>query len=206
MATAAPSPDAAPVNPAAAAALARLAPAPDSPLARGSPPNGAACPGNPPQMRALVRDEPDPEAINGRRELWSLLLLVATAIIALPTLPYFALVYVLTRPKGFNGLLGYVTCQAVRFALRFDMMMPPRETPEKRARVVQPLTLSFRGTEQVAVTTFTLPPAPAPWTAALEPKVAPISLPAYVLSPPGAPCGEAPAAKGEKALLYLHGG
>lgn len=140
--------------------------------------------------------------------LWGLIALLAS----LPALPVFSLQYLarLNDPT----VHGYKQFVIPRLLKLFSNIMP-MPTPETRAvqgRTARCVTPKGDLFAHVKMRRFTVPPAPAPWLtqlAALPPngEIAPVEQYGFVFTPRGdARQGDEKAAKGEKIVLYFHGG
>lgn len=158
-------------------------------------------------LNTYLRPEPDSRAWNGSPRWAAILGILLTVCIALPTIPFWVARYLIFRPKGFNGLWGYLLCRAMTVMLATNPVAPPVETEEKRSRFRQILPLY--GVDKLVPVTHVRIPALEhnPTNCAIPPGILSISLPGYILSPAGARAkGTERALPREKVILYFHGG
>lgn len=140
--------------------------------------------------------------------LWGLIALLA----ALPALPVFSLQYLLriTDPTV-HGYKQFVVPRMLKLFSNI-MPMPTPETREMQARTARCVTPKGDLFTRIKVRRFDVPAAPKEWLtelATLPPngEVEPVQQYGFVFTPKAdARQGDEKAAKGEKIILYFHGG
>ncbi|WOO78173.1 Monoterpene epsilon-lactone hydrolase [Vanrija pseudolonga] len=157
---------------------------------------------------STLRTAPSPHAANGRSRGLAALLTVGAQLTAALTIPVWALTYLVTRPR--IPFKIYLMAKIFRIATTINPGLIARESAAESADVpAKPLIpASAEQWASVTLTKVTAPLAPAfqdkvPKPAGVEAQPAP----GFILTPKEAlGKGSDKAAKGEKIVIYYHGG
>lgn len=166
-----------------------------------------------------LRGTPDSSAPNALPRPLSKLVSFFAALLALLTLPFSAIHYLLS-PVGYYTLPQYLFARFFRRSVQFNPFIPAADNDPTLPASLAPLpvpTIPFaKGAwDGVALTKVTVPPAPVEWCGALaaspkvdgEDVVKRTGVTEFILTPDGAVGrGIDNARPRERFVLYLHGG